>query len=58
MFGEQGEEAILHIITCVRNIRVMVNAGTKIATQTEPVDEDALLLEDHTPSNQQARMDR
>eukprot|EP00092_Neocalanus_flemingeri_P039509 GFUD01043023.1.p1 GENE.GFUD01043023.1~~GFUD01043023.1.p1 ORF type:complete len:333 (-),score=125.78 GFUD01043023.1:64-1062(-) len=24
LFGEQGEEAILHIITCVRNIRVMV----------------------------------
>jgi hypothetical protein len=24
----------------------------------ELVDEDALLLEDHTPSNQQARMDR
>eukprot|EP00092_Neocalanus_flemingeri_P033934 GFUD01036900.1.p1 GENE.GFUD01036900.1~~GFUD01036900.1.p1 ORF type:complete len:278 (-),score=71.52 GFUD01036900.1:79-912(-) len=24
LFGEQGEEAILHIITCVRNVRVMV----------------------------------
>jgi len=24
LFGEQGEKAILHIITCVRNIRVMV----------------------------------
>jgi len=24
LFGEQGEEAILHIISCVRNIRVMV----------------------------------
>jgi len=24
LFGEQGEEAMLHIITCVRNIRVMV----------------------------------
>merc|ERR1719154_252138 len=24
LFGEQGEEAMLHIITCVRNIRVLV----------------------------------
>jgi len=26
LFGEQGEKAILHIITCVRNIRVMVKS--------------------------------
>jgi hypothetical protein len=38
LFGEQGEEAILHIITCVRNIRVMVknipDPTPNIKTQT------------------------
>ena len=48
MFGEQGEEA------CVRN---QDNNPDKRKLE-ELVDEDALLLEDHTPSKQEARLDR
>ena len=77
LFGEQGEEAILHIVTCARNIpdptpnmktpytrldqcRNQDNNPDSLAykrKQEELVDDD-LLLEDHTHSKQEARMDR
>jgi hypothetical protein len=84
LLGELGEEAILHIITCVRNIMMVKNIPDPtpnmktLCTRLEQcrnqdnnpdslaykrkleelVDEDVLLLEVHTPSNQQARMVR
>ena len=83
LFGEQGEEAILHIVTCARNIMMVKNIpdptpnmktpctrldqcrnqdnnpdSSAYKRKLEELVDDDLLLEDHTPSKQEARMDR